>query len=90
MSEHECMTMTNEQYRQILADECMTTRNLPRHSQVRGMTGQNSVRVYRSAPAEVALQIRMRGSYTMVALTCEEAAELAGRLLAVAKPAKEP
>lgn len=63
---------------QILATRCKPRRNIARED----LDSPNSVRVYRASPEDVMLQMRRVKDYIGIALTFDEARELAAMLIA--------
>lgn len=70
-------------------DVTFAPRSKPRLNRVGGMNLQNAVRTYRASPEDVLLQIRLASQYVSVALTFDEARELAARLIACCPPDDE-
>jgi hypothetical protein len=63
-------------------NEIIETKNKPRRTIIKEMTEQNCVRVYRSSPQDVILQIRRKNDIVQIALMFDEAKEIADKLLA--------
>ena len=61
-------------------DQHISTRNVPRHVRLTDTRNANQVRVVRLSPCDVHLQIRREKDYTVIALTFEEAKQLAAML----------